>query len=268
VWETDELPDCYKKSLHFVQEVWTASHYCRNSFGKYHDRVTCVPHIIERDTTFTKKDRLYIEKAIDYDRDCVYFLGVTRTLDPRKNVKGLVDAFLAAKSKMSRARLIIKSPSADKPSYINHPSVIYIGDHLTHEQLNALYYLSDVYVSPHHSEGWGFTLSDAMLFKKPVLATGFSGNMEYMREDNSFPLGFKVDYIRREDCRFLFKSHMKWAYPDQAELEYKLFMLYEQHNQGIVADKVERASEYIKRFDRDSVGKVIERRLAELTELC
>jgi glycosyltransferase involved in cell wall biosynthesis len=267
VWETDELPESYMRSISFVQEVWTPSHYCCKSFRKYHDRVFYIPHVIERDTRFSEEDRQYIGKAIGYEKDCVYFLGVTRIGDPRKNVEGLVNAFLAVRDKMSRSRLVIKSFQTDPPEFINQTGIIYLGGRLSDERINALYSLSSVYVSAHHSEGWGLTLSDAMIFKKPVIATGFSGNMEFMSESNSFPVDYEEEYIRPEDCNNLFKPHMKWAYPDQADLEDKLVILYDQLNEEYVTEKVNLAYKDINRFSRDSIGCVIQKRLIELSRI-
>ena len=46
----------------------------------------------------------------------------------------------------------------------------------------------DAYVSLHRSEGTGLTITDAMALGKPVIATGWSGNMDFMNVANSFPV--------------------------------------------------------------------------------
>ncbi len=45
----------------------------------------------------------------------------------------------------------------------------------------------DCYVSLHRSEGLGLTLAEAMASGKPVIATGYSGNLEFMREHDELP---------------------------------------------------------------------------------
>src|SRR3712207_9035191 len=50
----------------------------------------------------------------------------------------------------------------------------------------SLFAASDCYVSLHRSEGFGLTMADAMALGKPVIATGYSGNVDFMREDNSW----------------------------------------------------------------------------------
>jgi glycosyltransferase involved in cell wall biosynthesis len=50
----------------------------------------------------------------------------------------------------------------------------------------------DSYISLHRSEGFGLTMAEAMYFSKPVIATGYSGNLEFMNEENSFLVSQKL----------------------------------------------------------------------------
>jgi glycosyltransferase involved in cell wall biosynthesis len=267
VWETDELPESYRTSVSFVHEVWTASRYCHQIFRKYHDRVVYVPHVIDRDITCSDEDRAFVKAAISYDSSYIYFLTITKVFDVRKNVRALVNAFLNVSDNMKRARLIVKARAHDPPYCVDGAPIVYWRQDITDAQINALYELSNVYVSAHHSEGWGMPLADAMIFGKPVIATGYSGNLDFMSDENSFLVNFKEDYVSPQDCNNFFKANMKWAHPDQADLEAKLMLVYKNVNEELVARKVQRASEDIKRFDRSTVGIMIQKRLDELTIL-
>ena len=46
---------------------------------------------------------------------------------------------------------------------------------------------ADCYVSPHRSEGFGLTMLESMALGKPVIATAYSGNMDFMTEDEQLP---------------------------------------------------------------------------------
>src|SRR6185369_7921579 len=96
------------------------------------------------------------------------------------------------------ARLILKTNPIEKMSWSASPQVIALPDRLSGSQLNALYHLATAYVSAHHAEAWGLTLSDAMIFRKPVIATGYSGNLEYMNESNSLLVDYVEENIRPE----------------------------------------------------------------------
>ena len=59
----------------------------------------------------------------------------------------------------------------------------------TSPRLSANSYVAgcDCYVSLHRSEGFGLTMAEAMACGKPVIATGYSGNLEFMTEDEQLP---------------------------------------------------------------------------------
>jgi glycosyltransferase involved in cell wall biosynthesis len=81
--------------------------------------------------------------------------------------------------------------------------------------------LCDAYVSAHHAEAWGLPLSEAMVFSNPVIGTGYSGNMEFMNDANSFPVPYTVVPVSDRICRalpLLFHSGMTWADIDTGEL--------------------------------------------------
>ena len=50
----------------------------------------------------------------------------------------------------------------------------------------ALFARADCYVSLHRAEGFGLTLAESMALGKPVIATGFSGNTDFMTPANSY----------------------------------------------------------------------------------
>ena len=50
----------------------------------------------------------------------------------------------------------------------------------------------DIVLSLHRSEGFGLVPAEAMQLGKPVVATGWSGNMDFMNERNSVPVSFRL----------------------------------------------------------------------------
>lgn len=261
-WEATELPECLKLFTSFAREVWTCSRYCKMVFEKYHPSVTYVPHIVRRDLTYSDEDIWEMKRLIAHTEDHVYFLTIASLKDKRKNVGLLVREFHRLSSAMPHARLIVKThPMGTHQQIIRHRNVTYISQRLTECQLNALYALADCYVSVHHSEAWGLTLSDSMLFGKPVIATGYSGNMEFMNSDNSFPLRYEEEYIHSDDQWYLFNGKMKWAYPDVRHLSETLLRLYQHTEESLIRCKVERARQDIQRFNDRMILEIIGARL-------
>src|SRR2546423_9172117 len=146
--------------------------------------------------------------------------------DWHKNTGALDAAYERRRPAMPKAKLIIKVGPQDDAGDLQEDSVIVLREHLDDAQMNALYEIADAYVSPHHSEGWGLALSDAMILQRPTIATGYSGNCEFMNSENSLLLDYTVDHIKPGDCFSYFDQSMKWAYPSEVDLEQKLLCLY------------------------------------------
>ena len=264
VWEASELPISYREAIRQVQEIWTCSQYCLEIFARHHPRVIYVPHVIERDTSYSEADGEYIGRAISYDPGNFYFFMVTKLWDLRKNTTALMAAFRNQRSVMPKARLIIKAGPQDDAGALVTDGIIVLRENLNETQMNALYATADAYVSPHHSEGWGLTLSDAMLFQKPTIATGYSGNREFMNADNSLLLDFAEDHIKPEDCFYLFDSSMKWAYPSLDDLQQKMLLLYQERGAPEILRRIRNASNDIQKFNRNSVNAILEKRIMEI----
>jgi len=264
VWEADKLPDPYKKAMPYIQEVWTPSRYCLDIFEQYHHLVHYIPYVIARDMSCSEEDQALVKRALNYSEEHIYFLCVTRIIDRRKNAEGLVNAFLKSCTQMKHSRLILKARSCDPPNFIHHPQIIYLPTDLTEGHLNALYKISHIYVSAHHSEAWGLTLSDAMLFQKPIIATGYSGNLEFMNDANSVLVEYREQNTRSKDWQGFFVRGMRWAYPVQRDLQDKMLLLYRNLDQTWVKEIIKRASKDAVRFDRSAVKSLLQDRIDQL----
>lgn len=264
VWEATELPEAYRRSISHVQEVWTCSQYCHNVFKNYHASVTRIPHTIHRPVICHEKDRQFVRTMTDYRDRHFYYLTITQKRDRRKNLRGLIRAFQNLSHSIPNARLIVKTSS--NGSGIPHwdGPIVYIPGWFSESQINALYELAHVYVSLHHAEGWGLTLSDAMIFQKPVLATGYSGNLEFMNDENSILVDYSEENIHHGDCFGSFNAGMKWAYPDEEDAAKKMYMLYEAYHSSAIDQKIKNATERIKIFSPAVIADCIYQRLEQI----
>jgi glycosyltransferase involved in cell wall biosynthesis len=116
-------------------------------------------------------------------------------------------------------RLVLKQYRREI-SLENFPDVLSLSENVSSGRMAALYALCDCYVSAHHLEGWGLGMAEAMSYGKPVIATGYSGNMEYMTRENSFPVPYVMTHVSRRLCEMipLFTPDMRWAEADTTSL--------------------------------------------------
>src|SRR5690606_18084136 len=75
---------------------------------------------------------------------------------------------------------------------------------------------SDIVISLHRSEGFGLVPAQAMALGKPVIATGWSGNMEFMTPHNSAPVSYSLIPVDDPEGTFDGAGQM-WADADIEE---------------------------------------------------
>src|SRR5690606_21158491 len=68
----------------------------------------------------------------------------------------------------------------------------------------------DAYVSLHRSEGFGRTLAEAMLFGKPVVGTGFSGNVDFLNATTGFPVRWRKRPVKPGEYPFVSEPDAAW----------------------------------------------------------
>jgi glycosyltransferase involved in cell wall biosynthesis len=100
---------------------------------------------------------------------------------------------------------------------------------LSYADLMSLYASCDVMVALHRSEGLGLHLMEAMSLGKPVVATGWSGNTDFMSPGNSVPVRFTLVPVRSRHeayAREASRPGQVWAEADVAHAAEELRALH------------------------------------------
>lgn len=92
------------------------------------------------------------------------------------------------------------------------PDIIIINEQMTYSETLSLMNCCDCYVSLHRSEGFGYTLAEAMLLGKPVIATDYSGTKDFINKTTAFPVKYQLKPLEAGD--YPFWEGQKWADPD------------------------------------------------------
>lgn len=265
VWEASHLPTTYRRSLDMVQEVWTCSRYCHNVIAGEGYPTYVIPHSTCRGEAVSDAELATVKSLIGYDSQFI-FLWIGRNIGYRKNAQQLLRCFEAISERVPKARLIMKTMPGEPTFDCSNSHVIQLQVTLTDGEINALYYLADAYVSPHHAEGWGLTLSDAMLLNVPVIATGYSGNLDFMTHDNAFLLRAGESYIDRAELWGPFTTDMKWGYPDMEQLEATMIDLYDGELTDEVSRKASIAASDVRRYSPATIEAALRGRIDRIIE--
>jgi glycosyltransferase involved in cell wall biosynthesis len=220
VWETEDLPEPYVGPLRLVDAIWTCSPFAKVAYDKHFSDVAVVPHVVAR-YPVEARDRESIKEKIGYAPDGYYFYTVADSINPRKNLFGLIDVFLKNFLPDAQVRLVVKQyrRAYDLSGLRN---VISLTESLGAGEMAALHELCHCCVSLHHAEAWGLSLSEALAVGNPVIATGYSGNMTYMDAANSHPVNYALTRVSEAMCQCipLYTPVMHWAEPDPGHCGY------------------------------------------------
>ncbi len=119
----------------------------------------------------------------------------------RKNPLAVIEAFRAAFSSDEHVRLVVACANGERDPRRHAELVAAVGEDPAIEvrdcdasgsEIEALTAACDCYVSLHRAEAFGRDLATAMWFGKPVIATGYSGNLDFMTADNSMLVEFAL----------------------------------------------------------------------------
>ena len=141
------------------------------------------------------------------------FYTIGNILDPRKNIRGLVEAYLRCEFGAA-AHLVLKA-TCIQPVDWRVPGVTVINGLLSDEDLEKVHDRGHCYVNCSHSEGVGMGAVEAALRAKPVVITDYGGLKEYVR--TPWVVSAPVGPIGFDD--FLFTKDLQWGHPVGSQLQ-------------------------------------------------
>jgi glycosyltransferase involved in cell wall biosynthesis len=269
-WELSTFPEEWVSRFSDYQEIWVASQFCAESLAK----VSPIPVVkmawpLQMTGPAISGDRARFGLA---ESSFVFlFTFDFSSVFERKNPLGVVEAFRNAFARTEDVVLVFKSiNSANDPEKLDQLkqaaaglNVKFVDGHLEGEEMRSLFASCDCYVSLHRSEGLGLGLAQSMCLGKPVIATAYSGNMDFMNINNSFPVQYTL--VELDQDYGPYKKGNVWAEPDIGHATDMMRTIYE--NPAAAAAIGWRASEDIKKSMNPVVtGKEMLRRLRRVAE--
>ncbi|MEX1213614.1 glycosyltransferase [Saccharospirillum sp.] len=222
-WELPHWPRAWHHAWSLVDELWGISHYAATAYREAPVPVVTMPLPVQLgDVSKLSREHWKLPGAAYL---FVFAFDMNSTLT-RKNPAGVIDAFLQAfpNHADNQVGLVLKishlNRSAPKwrelAKHIKHdPRIHLVDEALRKPDVLALYQCCDCVISLHRSEGFGRILAEAQLLGKPLITTGYSGNMDFCADPPTFTVGYTETPLQEGD--YFFGTGQTWAEPDLAE---------------------------------------------------
>ena len=194
-WELEQFPQGWERFFAGYQEIWCPSSFTAQALAQRSPvPVIALPHLPDWPLLQKRAQARRRERQHRQDKPFTFltlfdFWSTLERKNPAAVIKAFQRAFPIQGSSHPIVQLLIKASSADqfpeqaaalKSLAKDDPRIRWVEALLPQSQLDALYDQADAVVSLHRAEGFGLTLAEAMAQAIPVIATGYSGNLDFM----------------------------------------------------------------------------------------
>jgi hypothetical protein len=227
VCETETVHPLYESLLELSDTWYTPSNFAANILKRqfpagnfkvlrhYSPPCTTTPHVIPRIQNLESK---YV------------FYHIGNIIDQRKNIKGVIEAFMNLS--LPNSVLLLKA-TCNQPVHWNIPGVVILEGLMSKEELEYIHKVGDCYVSFSHSEGAGMGAIEAAMRNKTVIIPAYGAGVEYI--DTPYVIPCKLKTVGSDD--FLFMKDAIWGDPDKASLMNFMKQAYHGKRTPVVSKK-------------------------------
>ena len=266
-WELESPAPWFREAFPHVNELWAPTRFIEKMLrdcAPEHVKVVYMPPAVQVPAVEGSMKRTHF--GLD-ERFTFLFSFDFMSIAKRKNPWGLVEAFTRAFAEGEGPQLVIKSMNGERRCEDLDKLVEAIGgrsditlmtNYLTRVEASTLTSLADCYVSLHRSEGLGLTITEALSLGVPVIATGYSGNLDFMDEWNTWRVPCSMTRVGEGAGGY--PKDALWAEPD---LDAAARMMREVYENPIDArEKAAKARDHVlNSFSVQAAGTRMKKRL-------
>jgi len=278
VWESNKIPELWH-SLHkkyntcatIVPCEWNREAFSQNGVKSY-----VLPHVIEEVNIESKpiksfpslKDKFVCFSMSQWNNrkgfDLLvksFYIEFFNNPDAFLVIKTYMNAMNLKKGDMVKQREYITNQilqiknSIKKDNQLSKAKILVVCDVIQYEHISWLYEQSDVFVLTTRGEGFGLTISEAIMHEKPVMVPDFGGHVDYLDPKNSFVFsGNFMPYLGSPEHDY----DMLYYEPNILEVCEKLRQCYNIWSEDPMKlkDMGKKAKQYIQNssYDFESIG--------------
>ena len=209
------LPKHFASAARHMNEIWTPSTFCRGLFDPTKLPVHVVPHAVPFAGRLSELPVISGKAPFT-----VLSLFDAWSRFARKNPMALIRVFQAAFPNRMDVRLVLKGHhlSAEQEVQLQDACgwdsrISIINQFLNAETLAKLFASADVFLGLQRGEGFGLNLARSLGQGLPLITTGWSGNLDFCKPDNTFLVPYELCSVADETDAF--HREGVWAEPDE-----------------------------------------------------
>ncbi len=266
MFETDRIPDGWVEKCNKLDEIWVPSSFNVETFIRAGVKEHKLLRMQEgEDTNLFHPDNppFRIPGSRNFN-----FLSVFQWTQ-RKGPDILLKAFIREFKEDEDVALILRcygrtGPDSDLlPDLLHYierelhvplektPPILLIPGQIPNQELPRLYTSADCFVLPSRGEGWGRPYVEALCSEMPVIATRWSGQLDFLNDANSYLIDCKLGPTPCDTDTEIFAGH-QWAEPDVNHLCSLMRHVYTHHAEAKEKARIGR-KEMVDKHDRNVI---------------
>tara|TARA_R100001460_G_scaffold35497_2_gene68259 strand:+ start:1342 stop:2619 length:1278 start_codon:yes stop_codon:yes gene_type:complete len=310
--ETTFAPPEWVSKCNLMKNILVVSEHAKKNLKKTKDQngvgistpITVIP--FGYDSTVEKVD-IYKDMEITTEFN---FLTVLQ-LAPRKNFENMLKWFVEEFKDNDKVGLVVKAHMQNNSTLDFHSSktiikglldtispnrkckIYFVHGNFSEQEMASLYnpeYI-DCYVTTTHGEGFGIPIFNAACNKIPVIATNWSGHLDFLRapvksktgkvklQSHFLKVDYKLDKVQSQHIMpGLIVEGCEWAYPD--ETSFKKNLRFISNNKGSFLEEahslsthlldkydIEKIKQKYKEFHQEHMGTIKTKTYNDISEL-
>jgi GT2 family glycosyltransferase len=143
----------------------------------------------------------------------------------------------------------------------NHANIRFFGRVFSDREIASFKAMIDCFVSHHRSEGFGLNIAESLAIGRIVIATDYSGNVDFADQENSYPIAHRLVEIGEQLGPY--PPDALWAEPDFDDLVDKMRTVFNKREEA-EARAWNGQARLARDFDSKTIGRRIRTRLDAL----
>jgi hypothetical protein len=207
-WELPTYPKVWAKKLSQFNEVWALSKYIAAGLAAVNIKTTYIGQSVESSPGYFLPRKYF---GIRESAFTVLHMFDLTSYATRKNPDAVLKMFAALRQRerFRDVQLVLKVKQAEEHAdqWLQSirdvvPEALCITRPMSALETRSLINCNDCLASLHRAEGFGRGTAEAMFLGRLAMATGYSGNMDYMTRDNSLLVDYELVDVGKDEYPF------------------------------------------------------------------